>query len=143
MSLGKNGTNIDLELIRARLFNNSFLAPAEAAITLTSGAGAWELGPFSLDFIAAGAIPQDFVICGSGFGNPSANGDYTVLFYAGADDLLVASIGFNRSNPFFSSIFRDCVSNIIPGGSRIRAKLMQSAGGAATCIAKIYYQVIP
>jgi len=46
--------------IQEHLHSSQLIAPSGAPITLTSGGGAWTLGDFSNDFIAADAIANPF-----------------------------------------------------------------------------------
>ena len=118
--------------------SEQYVAPLAAPITLTSGAGSYELGAFSDDFLAAGATTDSFDIMAIGFGTPDINGTYTVILYAGNSDTEIGQVSFNRQGVFTSSIYRDMRTVILPAGTRIRAKMMDQTGGA-TCVSKIYY----
>lgn len=128
----------EVDDIWAHDHSEQFVAPLAAPITLTSGVGAYTLGNFSDDFIAAGATTGEFDITAIGFGTPDINGTYTVILYAGATDVEIGQVSFNRQGVFTSSIYRDMSTIILPAGTRIRAKMMDSTGGA-TCVSKIYY----
>jgi len=125
-----------------KAFTSTFVYPDGAPVTLTSGAGAYAFGAYSADLVAANEITKPFVINHVAFGDPDTNGDYAIEFYYGASDTVVVTAAFYRGSPFVSSIDRIMTSIIMPQNSRVRARLKHSAGGGATCIAKIYCQTI-
>lgn len=118
--------------------SEQFVSPIDAPTSLTSGAGAYVLGNFSGDIIAAGATTHDFDITAIGFGTPDENGTYTVILYAGALDTEIGQVSFNRQGVFTASIYRDMQTEILPAGTRVRAKMKSQVAGA-TCVTKVYY----
>ncbi|MDD5220292.1 MAG: hypothetical protein PHV11_06985 [Candidatus Bipolaricaulis sp.] len=102
-----------------------------AGITVTSAGGAWTLGNFSNDIIAAGDVNLPYDLHWVVVSNESANAEYELVFYYGPTDIECARVVFSRSNPTLRSTELHLQSPILPAGSRIRAKLMDSAGGSA------------
>ncbi len=121
------------------IHSQQLVAPSGAPpVTLTSGGGAWTLGNFSNDIIAAAAVALTFDIHWFEISNASANVDYEIVIYAGAGDTEMARTKFTRTAPFTSSKTLPCQTIQIAKGSRVRAKMMDSAGGA-TCEVSINY----
>ena len=115
------------------------VAPLAAApVTITAGGGAWALGAFSNDIIAAGAEVYPFDLHWIDINGPSANADYVIELYWGAADTLACRCCFTRLNVTDRSFINPLQTRIIPAGSRIRGKLMASAGGSS-CSVKIFY----
>lgn len=109
-----------------------------APITLTSGAGAYNLGAFSGDIIAAAQVTVPFDIHWIVVANASANAWYEITLYWGAADTEAARIPFARTNVFVTSIALPVHTIVIPANSRVRAK-MQDSVGASTADVKILY----
>jgi len=119
------------------------IAPSGAdSITLTSGVGAWTLGNFSNDIIAAGAVPQSFAIHWMVISNPSQNAWYDIVLYYGATDIECARTTFARENNFVNSINVPVQMRVSPAGTRIRAKIMDSVGGGSCDIKVIYHEYL-
>lgn len=115
------------------------VAPSGAAgIVVTSGVGAWNLGNFSNDIIAAGAEAFPFDIHGIDIGAPDANAEYEIVLYYGAGDTECGRATFTRTNALITSRSTTMMTPLIPAGSRVRAKLMDSAGGSS-CTIKVWY----
>jgi len=115
------------------------VSPSGAAgIAVTSGAGAWNLGAFSADIIAAGAVALPFDIHGVDIENPDANAEYELVLYYGAADTEAGRCTFTRTNAITISRSTSMQTPLIPAGSRVRAKLMDSAGAASITI-KIWF----
>ena len=128
-----------LELIDQHFHSVQKVAPSGgAAVTLTSGGGTWALGDFSNDIIAADAEAEDFDLHWISISAPDANAEYEIVFYYGATDIEACRVSFARTNVFTASILEHLQSEILPAGSRIRAKMMDSAGGSA-CEVKVFY----
>lgn len=102
-----------------------------AAIAVTSAGGVWALGNFSNDIIAAGAVNALFDLHWVVISNESANAEYELVFYYGPTDIECARVAFSRSNPTLRSTELHLQTPILPAGSRIRAKLMDSVGGSS------------
>jgi len=113
-----------------------------APITLTSGAGAWNLGAFSADIIPAGAEALPFDLHWVDISNPDTNADYEVVFYYGPTDIEAARVAFSRNQVQFRSFQIHLQSEMLPAGSRVRAKMMDSIGGS-TCGAKVFLHLYP
>jgi len=117
------------------------VAPSGAASILVSSAGgAWTLGAFSADIIAAGFVPARFDIHWVDVANISANAEYEMVFYYGPADTEACRIVYTRSGPQLTSFQIHTQTEVLPIGSRIRAKLMDSAGGGATNVKICYHQ---
>lgn len=123
------------------------VAPTGAAgITLTSGAGAWTLGAFSADIIAANGDASGgtkrFDIHGIDIEDPSTSTSYEIVLYGdlGAGEVEIGRATFTRVNATTISRSTAMMTPINKKGARIRAKLMTlSGGGAETCVVKVWY----
>ena len=116
------------------------VAPSGAVpITVTSDGEGWTLGNFSNDLLAAGAVPDRFDTHWAILSNPTANASYELVLYYGATDIECARIAFTRTGPFVASITLPVITPILPKGSRLRAKCMDSAGGSAVNIVVFYH----
>lgn len=135
-----NVTTIHTEVHEVWIHDHSeqFVSPIDAPTDLTAGAGVYVLGDFSDDIIAAGATTHSFDITAIGFGTPDQNGTYTVILYAGVADTEIGQVSFNRQGVFTASIYRDMQTEILPAGTRVRAKMKAQVAGA-TCVTKVYY----
>lgn len=109
-----------------------------APVTLTSGGGAYTWGAYSNDIIAAGVVPSLFDLHWVIVSAASANGDFEIEFVYGAADTVACHAAFTRTNAFTSSIALPLMSIRMPAGSRIRARMRDSAGGL-TCNVKLLY----
>ena len=119
------------------------IAPSGAdPITITSGAGAWTLGNFSNDLIAAGAVSQSFAIHWMVISNPSQNAWYDIVLYYGDTDIECARTTFARENNFVNSINVPVQMRVLPAGTRVRAKMMDSVGGGSCDIKVIYHEYL-
>lgn len=107
-------------------------------IQVTSAGGAWALGNFSNDIIAAAAEPLPFDIHGVDIENPSANAAYELVLYYGPADVECGRATFTRTNATTVSRSTAMMTPILPAGSRLRAKLMDSVGGSS-CTIKVWY----
>ncbi|MHB8084345.1 MAG: hypothetical protein ACYDHZ_00770 [Dehalococcoidia bacterium] len=108
-------------------------------VVLTSGAGAWNLGAFSADIIAAGFTAFPFDIHWLVSATLSANGWYEVVLYYGLADTELCRVAFARNNATTRSISDPLMCSIIPAGSRVRAKMMNDSGGATAEIKVLYH----
>jgi len=125
-------------IIDEHLHSKQFVAPESGVpILVTSGVGAWNLGDFSDDILAEdiALLPFDIhwidIIAND-------NDDYELVLYAGPTDTEMATIAFTRVNATNRSYQDPVQTEIIPVGSRIRAKL-RSRLGDNSCSVKIYY----
>ena len=125
--------------IQEHLHSTQRVAPSGLApITLTSGAGGWNLGDFSNDFIATDAVANPFDLHWVVVEGPSANEWYEIVFYYGTTDIECCRAAFGRTAVFTNSISIPLMTKVLPTGSRIRAKMMDGTGGA-NCKAKVFY----
>ncbi len=132
-----------LPLLNEHAHSAQKVAPmGAAAILVTSAAGAWNLGNFSNDILAAGVETEDFdihfidVIMNN-------NTEYELVLYYGAADIECSRVTFTRvaaaDRSFQSFIISGTPQHTpIPAGSRIRAKL-RDLNGAGSCVIKIHY----
>lgn len=128
-----------LHRINQHLHSNQRVAPTGGAgVALVSGGGAWALGAFSNDIIVAGTEADPFDIHGVDVEAPNTNASYEIVFYYGGADLEGPHCTFTRTNAGLISRPTILQSVIIPLGSRVRAKMMDSVGGSA-CSIKIWY----
>ena len=134
-----NIKNLVNQIIDQHAHSVQRVAPSGAAgIALASGAGAWNLGNFSADIIAGGAVDDTFDIHGIDVQNPSANASYEIVIYYGAADTECGRVTFTRVNANLLSRATTLQTPILPAGSRVRAKMMDSVG-ASTCNIKVWY----
>jgi len=126
-----------------RVHASGKIAPSGAGpITLTSDVGAWTLGNFSNDIIAAGAVPQSFAIHWMVISNPSQNAWYDIVLYYGATDIECTRTTFARENNFVNSINVPVKMKVLPAGTRVRAKIMDSVGSGSCDIKVIYHEYL-
>ena len=107
--------------------------------TLTAGGGAFTWGAYSADYCAAGAIANDFQLVGAMVGQPSANANYEVEIVYGPTDIPCCHTKFCRSSPFISSLPILARSPRLPAGSRVRARMRDSAGGNTVMMCLMYH----
>lgn len=108
--------------------------------TYTSGGGAYTWGAWGTDIIAAGTVTDDYAVVTAMVGQPSANANYEIEFAYGATDISCCYTKFCRSSPFISSLPIPARSARIPGGSRLRARMRDSAGGNTVQMC-VFYKV--
>lgn len=108
-------------------------------VTATTGAGAWTLGAFSSDIIAAGAVADPFDIHYINIESLSANTTYELVLYYGAGDTEAGRVRFSRLNNNEAQNAVPFMSPLIPGGSRVRAKLATPADDGENCVISVYY----
>jgi hypothetical protein len=118
------------------------VAPSGAAgIQVTAAVGAWALGNFSNDIIAAGTETNPFDLHWVDVvGNNNA--DFECVLYYGPADTECARFAFTRIGVQQQSFQLHVQTPMIPAGSRVRAKVMASAGGASITI-KLFYHDYP
>jgi hypothetical protein len=134
-----NIKSLVLQIVENHQHARQKVAPLGAAgIALVSGAGAWNLGNFSNDIIAAGAETEPFDLHGVDIEAPSANASYEIVFYFGAADTECGRATFTRTNPTTVSRSTTLMTHILPAGSRVRAKMRDSTG-ASSCTVKVWY----
>jgi len=135
------GSIAKLEEMEHHIHSEQKVAPSGALpITVTSDGAGWTLGNFSNDIIANGAVPHRFDTHWCVLSNPDANASYELVLYYGATDIECARIAFTRAGPFVASVTVPVITPILPIGSRLRAKLMDSAGGSAVDIVVFYHE---
>ena len=128
------------ELAQDHIHSAQLVAPSGAPpVTIASGVGAWTLGGFSADIIGAGIVAALFDIHWAIISTPSANGDYEIVLYYGAADTECARMKFTRSNVFVSSVTLPVQTIILPVNSRVRAAMMDDAGGRTADICLFYH----
>jgi hypothetical protein len=140
MSITQNDETKRLSMIiNEHLHSEQEVAPNGAAsIAIASNVAAWTFGAFTADIIAAGAVAYKFDIHHIFIASVSQNATYEIQLYYGAADTSACWVRFTRDAPFTSSIDLPTITHLIPAGSRIRAKMKDSAGGG-TAIISIYY----
>ena len=133
----KPGT--DEHFIQEHLHGAQLVAPSELApIAVTSDGVAWTLGNFSNDILATDAVANPFDLHWIVVEGPSANAWYEIVIYYGGTDIECARVAFGRTAVFTNSISVPVMTPILPTGSRVRAKMMDSAGGSSVNI-KVFY----
>lgn len=131
----------DEHYLQEHFHGPQLVAPSRAAaIALTSAGGAWTLGNFSNDIIANGAVTSPFDLHWVVVEGPSANAWYEIVIYYGATDIECARVAFGRTAVFTNSVSVPVMTAILPAGSRVRAKMMDSVGGSAANI-KVFYHI--
>ncbi len=135
--------NTDAHYIQEHLHSAQLVAPSGAApIALASGGGAWTLGNFSNNIIAADAVTLPFDLHWVVVEGPSANAWYEIVLYYGGTDIECARAAWGRTAVFTNSISIPVMTVILPASSRIRAKMMDDTGGATAQI-KVFYHTYP
>ena len=114
------------------------VAPSGAVPVTLTGGGVWALGAFSADILAAAAVASPFDIHWVVISDADSNASYEIVLYYGATDIECARAVFTRTAPFSSSVTLPVQTIILPKESRIRAKIMDSAGGSI-CQVAIHY----
>jgi len=126
-------------VIVPHIIGQQYVAPwGVVPVTLTAGGGAYNWGGYSADIIAALAIATMFMLHWAVVADADINGHYEIEFYYGATDILAAACAFTRTAPFTASVMVPVKSGVLPAGSRVRARMRHSVGGA-TALTKIYY----
>jgi hypothetical protein len=128
-----------LHIINEHFHSVGFVRPSGTpGALLTSNAAPWTLGAFSADIITA-ADPitslHTYDIHWYEISGEDSNADYEVVLYGtyrGVDDTEVDRIKFSRSNATNRSSEQAAHMPRLDAGSRLRAKMMDSGGGA-TC----------
>jgi hypothetical protein len=134
-----NIKSLALQIVENHLHAPQKVAPLGAAgVAVISAAGAWNLGNFSNDIIAAGAETEPFDLHGVDIEAPSANASYEIVFYFGPVDTECGRVTFTRTNPTTVSRSTTLMTHILPAGSRVRAK-MRDSGGGNSCTVKVWY----
>jgi len=98
-------------------------------------------GPITLTS-AAGAVPQSFAIHWMVISNPSQNAWYDIVLYYGATDIECTRTTFARENNFVNSINVPVKMKVLPAGTRVRAKIMDSVGSGSCDIKVIYHEYL-
>lgn len=109
---------------------------------LTSGAGAYNFGAYSADILAAGLLVDLFDLHWVVVSAPDTNANYEIDFVYGATDTTACVCKFSRTNVFNSSITLPLMTIRMPAGSRIRARMRDSAGGS-TARVSVFYHTYP
>ncbi len=117
------------------------VAPSGAMpVTVTSDGAAWTLGAFSNDIIAAAAVTFRYDVHWVVISTPSANASYEIVLYYGAGDTECARIKFTRDGAFVQSVTVPVITPLIPEGSRLRAKGMDSVGGKNVLVSVFFHE---
>jgi hypothetical protein len=133
----------DTDINEEHIHSRQRVSPSgAAAITVTSAGGAWTLGAFSNDIIAANQVAALFDIHWVCVASESANAQYELVLYYGPTDIECARVVFQRTNPTLASSQLRVQTIRIPANSRVRAKLMDSAGGSS-CGVKVMFHTYP
>jgi len=128
-----------MSVVNEHVHSPQHVAPSGAgAITITSGAGSWNLGDFSNDILADGFVDHIFDLHWVDIAVPSANAEYEIVFYAGVDDVEICRTSFSRASILERSFTYPLQTNLLLAGSRVRAKMMDSIGDG-TCKVKVFY----
>ena len=133
----------DAHYIQEHLHRPQLVAPSGAGpIGLTSGGGAWGLGNFSNDIIAADAVEDPYDVHWVVVEGPSANAWYEIVLYYGPADIECGRAAFGRTAVFTNSVSIPVMTEILPALSRLRAKIMDSVGGSSVNM-KVFYHTYP
>ena len=111
-------------------------------VTLTGGAGAWQLGNF-IEVVPANTITDWFDIHWVVLVDPSVQDNYQVELYQGdlGSEELIAQIKVTRDTNQGSTGSVPIMTPIIPANTRISAKLATESGGNDTLdIAVLYHE---
>lgn len=107
------------------------------AITLTSGAGAWNLSAGFTEIVAANAITEPFDIHWIVVGNPNANAEYEIVLYA--VEVEIARVVFERINANLRSFPVPVQMTIQDANTQIQGKMMDSVGGKTATVKLMYH----
>jgi len=107
-------------------------------VPLTSGGGSYNWGNYA-EILGAGKEPLPFDIHWVIVSGASADADYEIELCYGADDTPCAQISFARTVAQDRSESIQCMTPIIPGGSRIRARCRDSVGSKSISIKIAYH----
>jgi hypothetical protein len=128
-----------LKQLTEHIHSASKVAPSLAdGIVVTGGAGAWELGAFSADIIAAGAQADDYDVHYVHIEATSANDEYEVVLYYGAGDTEAGRCRVLNGTTLDSST-APMMTPLISAGSRLRAKCASKSGGGDTVTISVQY----
>jgi len=126
-------------IVNEHMHSPQHIAPSGAvAVTVTSGVGSWALGDFSNDILADGFVDHVFDLHWVDISGPSINAEYEIVFYAGVDDVEICRVGFSRANVLERSFAYPLQTDLLSARARVRAKMMDSAGGG-DCKIKVFY----
>jgi len=127
--------------VEKHLHSAQEVAPSGAApVALTSGVGLWTLGNFSAPIIAADTIASPFDLHWAINANADSNVWYEIVFYYGGSDIECARISFSRTNPFTNSVTLPIQTIVLPANSQVRAKMMDTTGGAQAEIKVLFHR---
>lgn len=132
-----------LNIVNEHIHSPQQVAPALGNnIAVASAVGAWTLGNFSADLIAAGAIAMDFDIHHMDI-IVNNNAQFEIRLYYGPGDIFCGAISAERINATNRSAQIKLITGTtthtpIPAGSRVRARCADSVGGGSVNI-KIHY----
>lgn len=130
-------------IIGRHFHSPAYVSPSLAnGIVLTGGVGAWQLGNFSADIIAAGAIGSPYDVHFVNISTASVADTYEIHFFYGASDTFAGSCRFTRAAAATADVSPfPVMTPIIPAGSRFRAKVASSSGGGDTCTLSLIYHI--
>ena len=93
------------------------------SVVAANGVGSWTLGAFSDDIIAAGAVADPYDIHFISIESINTSTTYCIVLYAGNADTEVGRCRFVRTSTGERVAHLPFMTPLIPGGSRLRAKL--------------------
>ena len=109
-------------------------------IVLTTGTPAWTLGSF-IQIVPVSTILNDFDIHFISIENISAVGVYEIVLYYGDTDIECGRVRFTKTAVMDTTMNIKMMTNIIPSGSKIRAKIASSTGNADTVTISLLYHI--
>lgn len=140
----ESGTSLfsKMYIIEKHLHSVCKVAPTLAAgidVTATTGVGAWTLGAFSADIIAAGAVADPYDIHFISIEALDTATTYEIVLYYGAGDTEAGRVRVVKTGVNEATNNTSFISPIIPGGSRLRAKIATPGDNGEIARVSVFY----
>lgn len=107
-------------------------------ITMTAGAGAWNLGTIT-EIIPASTITDDYDIHYISVEDISANDVYQIILYYGSGDVFAGETRFTRSSVQSNTFHIPIITPVMPANDRVRAQLASASGNNNAVISLFYH----
>jgi len=128
------------EVLLDHVHSASEVFPTLANGIAVTGGASWVLGVFSADLIGAGVVTDPFDIHHISVENLDTNAVYELVIYYGAGDTEAGRVRFTKNAVQDGTVNAPFQCVIIPGGSRVRAKIADSAGSSIATIALMVHR---
>jgi hypothetical protein len=107
-----------------------------AGVTVTGGAGAWQLGNY-VEIVPASTITSKFDIHWINVGSASASDTYELVLYAATTE--IGRVRFTRPSGSTTNSFAPFMCDLVAANTQIQAKIASSSGGGDTAVISIGY----